>query len=89
MLVEGELVYLFHVRHFTTPSFSRGILADNPVALWISDRGARRAVLGHVPGTGRTQIFGSRGRESGFTTHEHQELLNECVATPEDPPAQP
>jgi len=36
MLVVGELVYLFNVRHFTASAFSRGILTDNPVALWMS-----------------------------------------------------
>jgi magnesium-transporting ATPase (P-type) len=36
MLVVGELVYLFNVRHFTTSAFARGILTDNPVALWVS-----------------------------------------------------
>jgi magnesium-transporting ATPase (P-type) len=36
MLVVGELVYLFNVRHFTASSFSRHILTGNPVALWMS-----------------------------------------------------
>ena len=36
MLVVGELVYLFNVRHFTTSAFARGILTDNPMALWMS-----------------------------------------------------
>jgi magnesium-transporting ATPase (P-type) len=36
MLVVGELVYLFNVRHFTASPFARGILTDNPVALWMS-----------------------------------------------------
>jgi len=36
MLVVGELVYLFNVRHFTASSFSRDILMGNPVALWMS-----------------------------------------------------
>ncbi|MDD2882481.1 MAG: cation-transporting P-type ATPase [Rhodoferax sp.] len=36
MLVVGELVYLFNVRHFTASAFARGILTDNPVALWMS-----------------------------------------------------
>ncbi|MDO9145801.1 MAG: cation-transporting P-type ATPase [Rhodoferax sp.] len=36
MLVVGELVYLFNVRHFTSSAFVRGILTDNPVALWMS-----------------------------------------------------
>jgi magnesium-transporting ATPase (P-type) len=36
MLVVGELVYLFNVRHFTSSAFARGILTDNPVALWMS-----------------------------------------------------
>ncbi len=35
MLVVGELVYLFNVRHFTGSAFSRGILTDNPIALWM------------------------------------------------------
>jgi len=35
MLVVGELVYLFNVRHFTASPFARGILTDNPVALWM------------------------------------------------------
>jgi len=36
MLVIGELVYLFNVRHFTASAFSRDILTGNPVALWMS-----------------------------------------------------
>ncbi len=36
MLVVGELVYLFNVRHFTASAFSRDILSGNPVALWMS-----------------------------------------------------
>ncbi|NDP39699.1 MAG: cation-transporting P-type ATPase [Rhodoferax sp.] len=36
MLVFGELVYLFNVRHFTASAFTRGILTGNPVALWMS-----------------------------------------------------
>lgn len=36
MLVVGELVYLFNVRHFTSSAFARGILTANPVALWMS-----------------------------------------------------
>ena len=36
MLVVGELVYLFNVRHFTAPAFTRDILTGNPVALWMS-----------------------------------------------------
>ena len=36
MLVVGELVYLFNVRHFTASAFSREILTGNPVALWMS-----------------------------------------------------
>ncbi len=36
MLVVGELVYLFNVRHFTASAFTRDILAGNPVALWMS-----------------------------------------------------
>ncbi len=35
MLVIGELVYLFNVRHFTISAFSRDILTGNPVALWM------------------------------------------------------
>jgi magnesium-transporting ATPase (P-type) len=35
MLVLGELVYLFNVRHFTASAFSRDILTGNPVALWM------------------------------------------------------
>ena len=36
MLVIGELVYLFNVRHFTAPALNREILTGNPVALWVS-----------------------------------------------------
>ena len=36
MLVVGELVYLFNVRYFTAPAFTRDILTGNPVALWMS-----------------------------------------------------
>ncbi|HSM22483.1 MAG TPA: cation transporting ATPase C-terminal domain-containing protein, partial [Rubrivivax sp.] len=36
MLVVGELLYLFTVRHFTAPAFSREILSGNPVAVWMS-----------------------------------------------------
>jgi magnesium-transporting ATPase (P-type) len=36
MLVFGELVYLFNVRHFTACAFTRNILTANPVALWMS-----------------------------------------------------
>ncbi|MGK2942541.1 MAG: cation-translocating P-type ATPase [Immundisolibacter sp.] len=36
MLVVGELVYLFNVRHFTASAFTRDILTANPVALWMS-----------------------------------------------------
>ncbi|TVO59030.1 cation-translocating P-type ATPase [Denitromonas halophila] len=36
MLVVGELVYLFNVRHFTASAFSREILTGNPVAVWMS-----------------------------------------------------
>jgi magnesium-transporting ATPase (P-type) len=36
MLVVGELVYLFNVRHFTASSFSRDIFTGNPVALGMS-----------------------------------------------------
>jgi magnesium-transporting ATPase (P-type) len=36
MLVVGELVYLFNVRHFTASAFTRDILTGNPVALWVS-----------------------------------------------------
>jgi len=35
MLVVGELVYLFNVRHFTASAFTRDILTGNPVALWM------------------------------------------------------
>ena len=36
MLVIGELVYLFNVRHFTASAFTRDIVTGNPVALWVS-----------------------------------------------------
>jgi magnesium-transporting ATPase (P-type) len=36
MLVVGELVYLFNVRHFTAHAFTRDILTGNPVAFWVS-----------------------------------------------------
>lgn len=36
MLVMGELVYLFNVRHFTNSAFSWGTLFDNKIALWMS-----------------------------------------------------
>ena len=36
MLVVGELVYLFNVRHFTAHSFTRDILSGNPVAFGVS-----------------------------------------------------
>ena len=36
MLVVGELVYLFNVRHFTVSSFTRDILTGNQVALGMS-----------------------------------------------------
>ncbi len=36
MLVVGELVYLFNVRHFTAHAFTRDIFTGNPVALWMS-----------------------------------------------------
>ena len=36
MLVFGELVYLFNVRHFTAHAFTRDIFTGNPVALWVS-----------------------------------------------------
>lgn len=35
MLVMGELVYLFNVRHFTSSAFSWGTLFDNKIALWM------------------------------------------------------
>jgi len=35
MLVLGETVYLFNVRHFTASAFTRDILTGNPVALWM------------------------------------------------------
>ncbi len=36
MLVLGELVYLFNVRHFTAHAFTRDLLTGNPAALWLS-----------------------------------------------------
>jgi len=36
MLVVGELVYLFNVRHFTAHAFARDTLYGNPVAFWVS-----------------------------------------------------
>ena len=36
MLVVGELAYLFSVRYFTAPAFTRDILTGNPMALWMS-----------------------------------------------------
>jgi magnesium-transporting ATPase (P-type) len=36
MLVIGELVYLFNVRHFTASAFNSDIVTGNPVALWVS-----------------------------------------------------
>jgi magnesium-transporting ATPase (P-type) len=36
MLVIGELVYLFNVRHFTAHAFTRNLLTGNPVAFWMS-----------------------------------------------------
>jgi magnesium-transporting ATPase (P-type) len=36
MLVVGELVYLFNVRHFTASAFARDLFTGNPVALWVS-----------------------------------------------------
>jgi magnesium-transporting ATPase (P-type) len=36
MLVFGELVYLFNVRHFTAPTMTRHTLYGNPVAFWAS-----------------------------------------------------
>lgn len=36
MLVLGELVYLFNVRHFTAHAFTRDILTGNQVAFWMS-----------------------------------------------------
>ena len=35
MLVFGEVVYLFNVRHFTTSALTRGIFSGNPIALWM------------------------------------------------------
>jgi magnesium-transporting ATPase (P-type) len=34
MLVVGEIVYLFNVRHFTQHAFARDTLCGNPVAFW-------------------------------------------------------
>ncbi|HRF03858.1 cation-transporting P-type ATPase [Accumulibacter sp.] len=36
MLVIGELVYLFNVRHFTASALTRDTLIGNPVAIWVS-----------------------------------------------------
>ncbi|MCU0935792.1 MAG: HAD-IC family P-type ATPase [Gammaproteobacteria bacterium] len=36
MLVVGELVYLFNVRHFVAHAFARDTLYGNPVAFWAS-----------------------------------------------------
>ena len=36
MLVVGELAYLFSVRYFHAPAFTRDILTGNPMALWMS-----------------------------------------------------
>ena len=36
MLVLGELVYLFNVRHFTAHAFARDTLYGNPAAFWAS-----------------------------------------------------
>ncbi len=36
MLVVGELVYLFNVRHFTAHAFTWDTLTGNPMALWMS-----------------------------------------------------
>ena len=36
MLVVGELVYLFNVRHFTTSAFTRDLVTGNPVAFWMN-----------------------------------------------------
>ena len=36
MLVVGELLYLFTVRHFSASAFKRDILSGNPVAVWMS-----------------------------------------------------
>jgi magnesium-transporting ATPase (P-type) len=36
MLVVGELVYVFNVRHFIASAFSRDILTGNPIAFWVS-----------------------------------------------------
>jgi magnesium-transporting ATPase (P-type) len=35
MLVAGELVYLFNVRHFTASALHRKLLTGNPMALWM------------------------------------------------------
>lgn len=36
MLVVGELVYLFNVRHFTTSAVKMETLYGNPIALWVT-----------------------------------------------------
>jgi magnesium-transporting ATPase (P-type) len=36
MLVIGEVVYLFNVRHFTATAFQRDLFSGNPVAVWVS-----------------------------------------------------
>jgi magnesium-transporting ATPase (P-type) len=36
MLVIGEMVYLFNIRHFTDHAFSRDTVYGNPVAFWAS-----------------------------------------------------
>ncbi|MCZ4304126.1 cation transporting ATPase C-terminal domain-containing protein [Zoogloeaceae bacterium G21618-S1] len=36
MLVVGELVYLFNVRHFAATAFHRRLFTGNPVALWMA-----------------------------------------------------
>jgi magnesium-transporting ATPase (P-type) len=36
MLVIGELVYLFNIRHFTASALTRDVLTGNPAALWMS-----------------------------------------------------
>ena len=36
MLVAGELVYLFQVRHFTASAFRLETFTGNPIALWVS-----------------------------------------------------
>lgn len=35
MLVAGEMVYLFNVRHFTAPAWGRELLTGNPAVLWV------------------------------------------------------